>query len=279
MRKNIVVSAICVFVMALAVLFIYFYRIKDDFFGNKSHRSNASDATDDSYDSKNEKADKNGIVVEFLETPVNLSSHTNLENENNKDRTTLSFNQKDDINTEQSEEIGSKTYAGAIDETLPAKRGMDGKDGLNGKDGTDGRDGKDGLDGKDGKNGRDGLDGKDGKNGLNGKNGEDGRTPEKGVDYFTDDEKREMVNEVVKEVYGLADNGEIVFSAENAYEVWLHNHEGTEEDFFNYLKGDKGDKGDPGPEGEVKISNYTADYDEGGNCVTFRTVTSNGSAE
>jgi collagen triple helix repeat protein len=52
--------------------------------------------------------------------------------------------------------------------------GVDGKDGLNGKDGADGLNGKDGADGINGKDGRDGVDGKDGAPGLNGKDGADG---------------------------------------------------------------------------------------------------------
>lgn len=53
-----------------------------------------------------------------------------------------------------------------------------------------GEDGKDGQDGKDGKNGV------DGKNGLDGKDGEDGYTPVKGVDYWTDADKKEITADV-----------------------------------------------------------------------------------
>ena len=47
-----------------------------------------------------------------------------------------------------------------------------------------------------GDDGRDGVDGKDGKDGANGKNGVDGYTPQKGVDYFTEADKKELVDSV-----------------------------------------------------------------------------------
>ena len=56
--------------------------------------------------------------------------------------------------------------------------------------------------GKDGANGKDGVDGKDGvngKDGENGKDGADGYTPIKGTDYWTDEDKNEIVDTVVKE--------------------------------------------------------------------------------
>lgn len=42
-------------------------------------------------------------------------------------------------------------------------------------------------------NGKDGKDGVSGKDGKDGKDGEDGRTPAKGVDYFTEADKAEIV--------------------------------------------------------------------------------------
>lgn len=51
-----------------------------------------------------------------------------------------------------------------------------------------GEPGKDGVNGKDGKDGKDGVDGKDGLSGY---------TPQKGVDYFTDADKAELVNAVL----------------------------------------------------------------------------------
>ena len=102
---------------------------------------------------------------------------------------------------------------------------------LNGKDGKDGVDGKDGytpqkgVDYFDGKNGSDGVsptvsvsksgkittvtitdksgtktatisDGVDGKDGSDGQDGADGKTPVKGVDYYTEADKAEMVSAV-----------------------------------------------------------------------------------
>lgn len=54
-----------------------------------------------------------------------------------------------------------------------------------------GKDGADGVDGKDGDKGEQGLPGepgKDGKDGADGADGEDGYTPQKGIDYFTEED-------------------------------------------------------------------------------------------
>lgn len=50
---------------------------------------------------------------------------------------------------------------------------------------------------RNGLNGKDGVDGKDGLNGKDGANGQDGYTPVKGVDYWTDEEKAGIVQEVL----------------------------------------------------------------------------------
>ena len=63
--------------------------------------------------------------------------------------------------------------------------------------GQNGADGKDGVDGKDGADGKDGVDGKDGIGGKDGVDGKDGYSPVKGTDYFTDDEKEEMLHAVI----------------------------------------------------------------------------------
>lgn len=99
----------------------------------------------------------------------------------------------------------------------------DGADGADGKDGENGANGADGADGEDGfspivsvsKSGttttititdangvktatiRDGTNGTNGTNGADGADGEDGYTPVKGVDYFTEADKTEMVNAVL----------------------------------------------------------------------------------
>lgn len=51
--------------------------------------------------------------------------------------------------------------------------------------------------GIDGKNGKDGTNGKDG---INGTNGKDGKTPVKGIDYFTETDKEEIINEVKSKI-------------------------------------------------------------------------------
>ena len=48
-----------------------------------------------------------------------------------------------------------------------------------------------------GEPGKDGVNGKDGKDGVDGKDGLSGYTPQKGVDYFTDADKAELVNAVL----------------------------------------------------------------------------------
>lgn len=261
MQKNIIVSAICVLILSLFIVFTILAN-------NTKHTSKQKQNRD--------------IVVEFLDSPLKLSSN-NMDSKQHREIKGIDGNNERDICLEETK--NENKIAETIEKTIEdnekkdierkndkgEKNGKDGKDGIDGKDGRDGKDGKDGEDGKNGIDGKDGRDGKDGKNGLNGK---DGKNPQKGIDYFTEDEKRGIVEDVVKEVYGLADNGEIVFSAENAYEVWLHSHEGTEEDFFDFLKGEKGDKGDKGEEGTVRIAQYTADYDETQNIVTFKCVTS-----
>lgn len=79
--------------------------------------------------------------------------------------------------------------------------------------------------GEKGEDGKDGVNGSDGKDGVNGSDGKDGQD---GVD------------------------------GKSAYEIWLEaGHEGTEEDFLNWLKGEKGDKGDKGDKGEPGESGST----------------------
>ena len=69
-------------------------------------------------------------------------------------------------------------YIGSVDTSIPSR----------GEAGQPGRDGQDGLNGKDGANGQDGKDGEDGA---------DGYTPVKGTDYFTEEDKTELVNSVL----------------------------------------------------------------------------------
>lgn len=46
------------------------------------------------------------------------------------------------------------------------------------------------------------FDGKDGKDGEDGKDGKDGYTPEKGVDYYTEAEKKELIDDIEQQVTG-----------------------------------------------------------------------------
>lgn len=52
----------------------------------------------------------------------------------------------------------------------------------------------------DGKDGKDGKDGQDGQDGQPGKDGVDGKTPVKGVDYWTDVDKQEIVDDVLEQI-------------------------------------------------------------------------------
>jgi hypothetical protein len=55
-----------------------------------------------------------------------------------------------------------------------------------------------GQNGEKGETGEQGEKGQDGTNGTNGKNGTDGYTPVKGKDYYTEADKKEMVNLVLE---------------------------------------------------------------------------------
>lgn len=76
-------------------------------------------------------------------------------------------------------------------------QGPKGETGPAGADGAKGDKGDTGPQGPQGPQGPKGADGQPGKDGKDGKDGADGRTPEKGVDYFTADDKAEMVAAVI----------------------------------------------------------------------------------
>lgn len=69
--------------------------------------------------------------------------------------------------------------------------------GEKGDKGDQGEKGDTGPQGSQGPQGIAGTDGKDGVDGTNGKDGEDGYTPQKGVDYFTEADKEEMIASVI----------------------------------------------------------------------------------
>ena len=68
---------------------------------------------------------------------------------------------------------------------------------FNGKDGYTPQKNVDYFDGKDGVDGKNGVDGKDGQNG---KDGADGKTPVKGEDYYTKEDKQEIISEVLRQI-------------------------------------------------------------------------------
>lgn len=111
---------------------------------------------------------------------------------------------------------------------------------LHGKDGQDGAEGGDGADGKsayeiavdEGFEGTEtewleSLKGKDGTNGMNGVDGKDGKTPVKGTDYYTPEEKAELIQEILAElgaaVIGYIDGNAITLKgnlAEGTYTAY-----------------------------------------------------------
>jgi hypothetical protein len=96
-------------------------------------------------------------------------------------------------------------------------KGADGKDGTNGTNGTNGKDGVDGktpyiqngywyiggvntnvkAQGVDGEDGAKGDKGDKGDQGIQGEKGVDGYTPVKGIDYFTEADKTEIVQAII----------------------------------------------------------------------------------
>lgn len=79
----------------------------------------------------------------------------------------------------------------------PPATGPAGPQGEKGEPGEQGPKGEKGDPGADGKEGATGAPGKDGQNGKDGEDGADGYTPQKGIDYYTDADKAEMVAAVL----------------------------------------------------------------------------------
>lgn len=71
---------------------------------------------------------------------------------------------------------------------------------LKGEKGDTGEQGIQGIQGEKGDKGDKGDAGINGTNGINGKDGADGKTPVKGVDYFTEADKQELVDLVLTEI-------------------------------------------------------------------------------
>ncbi len=105
-------------------------------------------------------------------------------------------------------------YTGTLDEWLASLKGADGKDGATGtqgiqgekgdkgdkgdkgEQGLQGAQGVQGIQGEKGEKGDKGDKGDTGATGAQGEKGADGYTPVKGTDYFTDEDKAEMVSAV-----------------------------------------------------------------------------------
>lgn len=137
--------------------------------------------------------------------------------------------------TEVYDEIMAKLNDGSLKGEKGDKgdKGEQGEQGLQGVAGQDGKDGKDGVNGKDGisayevakangfegtekewiaslkgERGEQGLQGLQGERGFQGERGEKGAkgdkgdTPQKGVDYWTDSDKREITDYVDKKIIG-----------------------------------------------------------------------------
>lgn len=73
--------------------------------------------------------------------------------------------------------------------------------------GAQGVQGPEGPQGKQGPQGNPGERGPEGKQGIQGQNGNDGHTPVRGVDYWTEDDKKEILNETKKYVEDAILNG------------------------------------------------------------------------
>ena len=77
----------------------------------------------------------------------------------------------------------------------PGEQGLQGEQGIQGPRGEQGPQGPQGMQGERGEQGPQGEPGKDGKDGV------DGRTPVKGVDYFTEEEKVEMLSSYATQLF------------------------------------------------------------------------------
>lgn len=94
-------------------------------------------------------------------------------------------------------------YIEAHKNELRGEQGPIGPQGIQGEKGETGEKGPQGIQGPQGEQGETGPQGpagKDGTNGTNGKDGVDGKTPVKGVDYYTEADKQEIVNLVLNEL-------------------------------------------------------------------------------
>lgn len=95
-------------------------------------------------------------------------------------------------------EVGPKGDTGPTGpQGAKGDKGDKGDRGIQGVQGPKGDKGDTGATGPKGDTGPQGPAGKNGTNGTNGKDGKDGYTPVKGTDYYTEEDKQEMVNLVL----------------------------------------------------------------------------------
>lgn len=155
---------------------------------------------------------------EVIVSGVDMDTPTNYEMAINKPQ----INGIELIGDKTTEELGIidnvNAYIEEHKEELRGQDGKDGKDGVNGKDGiscshswsgttltitsasgttSSNLKGDKGDKGEQGIQGIQGVAGKNGANGTNGKDGKDGYTPIKGTDYYTEADKKEMVQLVL----------------------------------------------------------------------------------
>ncbi|MCM1220992.1 MAG: collagen-like protein [Lachnospiraceae bacterium] len=147
-------------------------------------------------------------------------------------------------------EIGNSGTETDFFNSLKGEKGDTGERGLQGIQGEKGEKGDKGSTGAKGSKGDTGADGKSaydvwlelGNNGdksdfLNSFKGEKGDTGERGLQGIQGEK---------------GDRGEVGADGKSAYQIWLEQgNSGTENDFFNSLKGAKGDKGDKGEKGDT----------------------------
>ena len=104
------------------------------------------------------------------------------------------------------QKLSTSELDNAIDQALlKAKESGEfkGEKGEQGEQGVAGKDGKDGTKGEKGDKGDKGDRGEQGIQGIQGEKGTDGYTPQKGVDYFTDDDKQELIAELTPTIENM----------------------------------------------------------------------------
>jgi len=126
-------------------------------------------------------------------------------------------------------EVWLEDNEGSEEDFLGSLKGEDGDQGLRGLKGSRGQRGEDGEPGPRGDQGKVGPKGEDGDQGLKGETGERGPRGQRGKPGV---------------------------KGESAYEIWSLENEGSEEDYFLSLRGERGDRGVRGPIGPQGIQGF-----------------------